>query len=209
MHRGQVSNAVIRRMPKYYRCLNELCKDGVTKISSRALAEYMGLTASQIRQDFNCFGGFGQQGYGYNVETLMAEIASIIGISTKHKAVIVGVGNIGHALLQNFNFAKCGFEISCAFDLGEDIVGTTVAGIPVLHPDKLEEYAKDNPFEVAILTLPKKAAPDMAERLVKLGVRGIWNFVNVDLKVKHPNIVIEDVHFADSLMTLCYQITEE
>ena len=208
MKRDLVSNAVIRRMPKYYRCLNELYKDGVTKISSRALAEHMGLTASQIRQDFNCFGGFGQQGYGYNVETLMAEIASILGVSKKHKAVIIGVGNIGHALLQNFNFEKCGFEITCAFDLGDDLEGKTVAGVPVLHPDRLEEYAKDNPFEIAILALPKKAAPEMSDRLAALGVRGIWNFVNVDLKQRHPNIVIEDVHFADSLMTLCYQITE-
>lgn len=208
MERGYVSNAVIRRMPKYYRCLTELYKDGVTKISSRALAEHMGLTASQIRQDFNCFGGFGQQGYGYNVETLMAEIATIIGIDRNHKAVIIGVGNIGHALLHNFNFAKCGFEIIAAFDMGEDVVGTTIEGVPVLHPDKLEEFAEETPFDVAVLALPKKAAPEMSDRLVNLGVRGIWNFVNVDLKRRHPDIVIEDVHFTDSLMTLCYQLSE-
>lgn len=208
MHRDQVSNAVIRRMPKYYRCLNELAKDGVTRISSRALAEYMGLTASQIRQDFNCFGGFGQQGYGYNVDTLMSEIANILGVEKLHKAVMIGVGNIGHALLHNFNFAKCGFEIVCAFDLGEDVIGNKVEGVPVLHPDDLEKFAEENPFDIAILTLPKKAAPEMSDRLVNLGIKGIWNFVNVDLKRRHPDIVIEDVHFADSLMTLCYQITE-
>ncbi len=208
MQRGQVSNAVIRRMPKYYRCLNELSKDGVTKISSRTLAEYMGLTASQIRQDFNSFGGFGQQGYGYNVDNLIVEIATILGVDKMKKAVIIGVGNIGHALLHNFNFAKCGFELVCAFDVGDDVVGKTIADIPVLHSDKLEEFAKETPFEIAVLALPKKAAPEMSDRLVNLGVRGIWNFVNVDLKRRHPHIVIEDVHFTDSLMTLCYQVTE-
>ena len=207
MQRGQVSNAVIRRMPKYYRCLGELRNDGVAKISSRALAEYMGLTASQIRQDFNWFGGFGQQGYGYNVDTLMEKIAEIIGVDRTHKAVMLGVGNIGQALIQNFNFAKCGFELIGAFDLGRPD-GTFVEDILVMHPDKLEEFAEKNPFDIAILALPKSAAVEMADRLVKIGVKGIWNFVNVDLKRRYPDVVIEDVHFADSLMTLCYGITE-
>ncbi len=208
MDRAKISNAVIRRMPKYYRHLNDLAREGVSKISSSSLAARMGLTASQIRQDFNCFGGFGQQGYGYNVETLMKEIASIIGIERLHRAVIIGVGNIGRALLHNFNFGKCGFTLVAAFDTDAKIVGTEIDGVPVHHIDELEKYNDEGGIDVAILTLPKKPAPEMAERLAKMHVRGIWNFTNIDLKMKHPEVVIEDVHFSDSLMTLCYQITE-
>ncbi len=208
MQREQVSKAVIRRMPKYYRYLDELHQDGITKISSRALADRMGLTASQIRQDFNCFGGFGQQGYGYNIETLMNEIASIIGVNRKHRAVIIGVGNIGRALIHNFDFYKCGFTLSAAFDADVAIVGTNINGITVHHIDELEEYHAKTPVEVAVLTLPKNPAPAMAERLARMGIRGIWNFTNVDLKMKHHDVMIEDVHFSDSLMTLCYQITD-
>lgn len=208
MQRENVSMAVIRRMPKYYRYLDELHKNGVTRISSRALAESMGLTASQVRQDFNCFGGFGQQGYGYNVQTLRTEIASIIGIDRKHKAIIIGVGNIGHALLNNFDFYKCGFTMLAAFDTDPKLVGTSVNGVPIYHVDELAAFNEKNPFEVAVLTLPKRPAPQMAERLANMGVRGIWNFTNIDLQLKNPDITVEDVHFADSLMTLCYRITE-
>ncbi len=208
MGSSKISNAVIRRMPKYYRHLNDLAREGVAKISSSTLAAHMGLTASQIRQDFNCFGGFGQQGYGYNVETLMKEIASIIGIEQLHRAVIIGVGNIGRALLHNFNFAKCGFNLVAAFDNDEKIVGTKIDDIPVYHINDLEKFNSESAIDVAILTIPKKPAPEMAERLANMGVRGIWNFTNIDLKMKHSEVVIEDVHFSDSLMTLCYQITE-
>lgn len=208
MLRENVSKAVIRRMPKYYRYLDELHQNGVTKISSRALADCMGLTASQIRQDFNCFGGFGQQGYGYNIETLMKEIASIIGVNRKHKAIIIGVGNIGRALINNFDFYKCGFNLVAAFDADHTIVGTNINGIPVYHIDSLEEFNQKTSVEVGVLTLPKRPAPQMAERLAQMGIRGIWNFTNVDLKMKHHDVMIEDVHFADSLMTLCYQITD-
>ncbi len=208
MQRENVSMAVIRRMPKYYRYLHELHKNGVTRISSRALAESMGLTASQVRQDFNCFGGFGQQGYGYNVQTLCNEIASIIGIDRMHKAIIIGVGNIGHALLNNFDFLKCGFTMLAAFDTNPDLVGTSVNDVPIYHIDELSAFNEKNPVEVAVLTLPKSPAPQMAERLVNMGVRGIWNFTNIDLQLKNPDITVEDVHFADSLMTLCYRITK-
>lgn len=208
MQREQVSNAVIRRMPRYYRYLDDLRRSGLTKISSRALADRMGLTASQIRQDFNCFGGFGQQGYGYHIETLMEEIASIIGVDRKHRAIIVGVGNIGRALIHNFDFYKCGFNLTAAFDANEAIVGTTINGIPVYHISELEAYNAKTSVEVAVLTLPKDPAPAMAERLAQMGVRGIWNFTNVDLKLKDHEVMIEHVHFADSLMTLCYQITD-
>lgn len=200
--------AVIRRMPKYYRYLDELRQNGVTRISSRALAECMGLTASQIRQDFNCFGGFGQQGYGYNVDTLCNEISSIIGVNRKHKAIIIGVGNIGRALLNNFDFYKCGFTLLAAFDADPALTGTHVNGVPVLHIDELDAFHAKNPVEVAVLTLPKKPAPQLAERLAEMGIRGIWNFTNVDLQMKDHDVTVEDVHFADSLMTLCYRITE-
>ncbi len=209
MQREHVSMAVIRRMPKYYRYLGELQKNGVTRISSKALAESMGLTASQIRQDFNCFGGFGQQGYGYNVETLRNEIASIIGIDRKHKAIIIGVGNIGHALLNNFDFAKCGFTMLAAFDTDPKLIGTSVNGVPIYDVEKLGEFNDKNPVEIAVLTLPKRFAPQMAERLGDMGVRGIWNFTNIDLQMKNHDVMVEDVHFADSLMTLCYRTTEK
>ncbi|MEG2857214.1 MAG: redox-sensing transcriptional repressor Rex [Clostridia bacterium] len=208
MLRENVSGAVIRRMPKYFRYLDELHQNGVAKISSRALAECMGLTASQIRQDFNCFGGFGQQGYGYNVETLMNEIASIIGVNRKHKAIIIGVGNIGRALIHNFDFYKCGFNLIAAFDADRALCGANIGGIQVHHIDELEKFYDKTPIEVAIMTLPKAPAPQMAERLAGMGVRGIWNFTNMDLKMTNKSVMVEDVHFADSLMTLCYRISE-
>ncbi len=207
MRRDNVSMAVIRRMPKYYRYLDELYQSGVDKISSRALAEQMGLTASQIRQDFNCFGGFGQQGYGYNVESLRSEIASIIGIDRSHNAVILGVGNIGRALIRNFAFSQCGFSLVAAFDSDAKMAGDMINKVPVLHIDELERFCKENRVDTAILTIPSKFAQDMAVRLAGLGIKGIWNFTNVELKVE--GVTVEDVHFSDSMMTLCYRISEE
>lgn len=209
MRRDNVSMAVIRRMPKYYRYLDELHQNGVDKISSRALAEQMGLTASQIRQDFNCFGGFGQQGYGYHVDTLRNEIASIIGIDRKHSAVILGVGNIGRALIRNFQFEQCGFRLLAAFDADAAMAGDVINKVPVLHIDELESFFKKNQVEIAILTIPSKYATAMAERLANLGIKGIWNFTNVELPMKNHDVIVEDVHFSDSMMTLCYHITEE
>lgn len=209
MRREDVSMAVIRRMPKYYRYLDELHQNGVDKISSRALAEQMGLTASQIRQDFNCFGGFGQQGYGYHVDTLRNEIASIIGIDRKHSAVIFGVGNIGRALIRNFNFEQCGFRLLAAFDADKAMAGDVINKIPVLHIDELERFFKENQVDIAILTIPGVYASGMAEQLANLGIKGIWNFTNVELQMKNHDVIVEDVHFSDSMMTLCYRITEE
>ncbi|NLG53810.1 MAG: redox-sensing transcriptional repressor Rex [Clostridiales bacterium] len=204
----RISMAVIRRMPKYYRYLNDLKNEGVSKISSRKLAESMGLTASQVRQDFNCFGGFGQQGYGYNVDTLHSEIASIIGVNRKHKAIIIGVGNIGRALINNFDFYQCGFTMIAAFDTDKAIVGKVLNKIPVLDVSELDAFYAENPFEVAVLTLPKAYAREIAEHMVRLGVKGIWNFTNLDLRIGDENVTVEDVHFSDSLMTLCFRITD-
>ncbi len=209
MRKGNISMAVIRRMPKYYRYLDELYQNGIKKISSRALAEQMGLTASQIRQDFNCFGGFGQQGYGYNVETLREQVASIIGIDRVHSAVIFGVGNIGRALIRNFNFAQCGFQLLAAFDTDTSIVGDVIHQIPVLHVDEMESYIRENNVEVAVLTIPAAVGKATAEPLCDLGIKGIWNFTNVELQVKNPSVIVENVHFSDSMMTLCYQISED
>ncbi|MBQ3055641.1 MAG: redox-sensing transcriptional repressor Rex [Oscillospiraceae bacterium] len=208
MRRDNISMAVIRRMPKYYRYLDELHQNGVDKISSRALAEQMGLTASQIRQDFNCFGGFGQQGYGYHVETLRNEIASIIGIDRKHNAIILGVGNIGRALIRNFQFSQCGFSLLAAFDADAAMAGDVINKVPVLHIDELERFCKENRVEIAILTIPSKYAQTMAAKLTELGIKGLWNFTNVELKVCE-DVIVEDVHFSDSMMTLCYRISEE
>ena len=205
MQKKDVSMAVIRRIPKYYRYLDELYSKGITRISSRKLAESMGLTASQVRQDFNCFGEFGQQGYGYNVETLRKELSAILGINRRNKAIIIGVGNIGHALLNNFDFDQCGFTILAAFDTNPEIIGTKVNDIEIYNIDKLSEICSKNRIDVAVLTLPKKYAPEMAEKLGQLGVLGIWNFTNIDLKLKNHNVTVEDVHFADSLMTLRFR----
>ena len=205
----KVSIAVIRRLPRYYRQLSELRQKGVVRISSGALAKDMGLTASQIRQDLFCFGGFGQQGYGYNVERLREEIGDILGINRGNTAVILGVGNLGHALIQNFKFGNNGFHVSAAFDVDENLVGTKIGGVQVYHIDQLEQYLASRRVDVGVLTIPRVVAADIAQKLADGGVKGIWNFANVELKLDNPNIVIENVHFSDSLLTLSYMIGEQ
>ncbi len=202
----KVSIAVIRRLPRYYRHLTELQRRGVVRISSSALGEDMGLTASQIRQDLFCFGEFGQQGYGYNVDSLREEIGEILGISRGHTLVVLGAGNLGRALLKNFKFANSGFELLAAFDVNDE-VGTTVDGVPVYHTDQLEEFLDSHPASVGLLAVPRCAAVPMAERLANAGVRGIWNFTNVELPAR-PDVIVENVHFSDSLMTLSYLISQ-
>ncbi len=204
----KVSIAVVRRLPKYYRHLDELSSEGVARISSGSLAVRMGLTASQIRQDLNCFGGFGQQGYGYNVERLRDEIASILGLDRRAKAIMIGVGRIGKALLYNFDFRLCGFELVRAFDVSPDSVGRSFGGVMTAHIGELEEFVLSERPQCAVLTLPRENAATMASRLAFLGVKGIWNFTNVDLHLDGAAVWVENVHFADSLMTLCYRINE-
>lgn len=206
---GKVSIAVIRRLPRYYRHLWELRQQGVVRISSGALGKAMGLTASQIRQDLFCFGGFGQQGYGYNVEKLREEIGSILGIDRGHTAVVLGVGNLGHALIQNFKFGNNGFRVEAAFDIDDEVIGTSVGNIPVYSIDELDEYLVQHRVDVGVITVPRGVAPTMAERLVRGGVKGIWNFANVELKLQDAqDVVVENVHFADSLLTLSYMISK-
>ena len=209
MKKNRVSTAVIRRLPRYYRHLTDLSLAGVDRISSQALGASMGLTASQIRQDLSCFGEFGQQGYGYNVSSLRAEVASILSVDQGHTAVILGVGNLGRALIENFHFSLNGFRLIAAFDVDPQVVGTQIAGTPVLHSSQMEDFYAENPFSVAVLTVPKMVAVSSAERLARLGVRGIWNFTNMELPVSNSSVVVEDVHFADSLLALSYMISEE
>ncbi len=205
---GKVSVAVIRRLPRYYRHLSELMQQGTVRISSSALGRAMGLTASQIRQDLFCFGGFGQQGYGYNVEKLREEIGDILGINRGHTAVVLGVGNLGHALIQNFKFGNNGFNVEAAFDIDDDVIGTSVSNIPVYGIDELDEYLRLHRVDIGVLTVPRSVANSMAEQLVRGGVKGIWNFANVELKLESAqDVVVENVHFADSLLTLSYMIS--
>ena len=209
MSEKYISPLVIRRLPKYHRCLKELERSGVERVSSSVLAETLGFTASQVRQDFSCFGGFGQQGYGYNVVSLRQKIAEIIGVDKCRNAVLIGVGNLGHALLHNFDFQKCGFELRAAFDVSKDLIGTSINGVEILDMKAIEEYSKKNPIEVAVLTVPRQFAKETAGRLIELGVRGIWNFTNVDMSFEEKGVKVENVHFADSLKILCYEISRE
>lgn len=209
MRKSKISTAVIRRLPRYYRHLDDLYRSGTVRISSSALANSMGLTASQIRQDLSCFGEFGQQGYGYNVERLRAEVADILGMNQRHTAVILGAGNLGRALIENFPFRLNGFRLVAAFDVEPTVVGTRLGGVPVYHVDMLESYIQEHPVSVGVLTVPGVAAADTAQRLVAAGVRGVWNFTNVELPITGPGVKVENVHFADSLLTLSYMISEE
>ena len=208
MKKQNVSDAVIRRLPRYYRYLDDLHLKGSVRISSSVLGEKMGITASQIRQDLSCFGEFGQQGYGYNVDELRREIGRILGVDKSHRVSVVGVGNLGRALIQNFHFNDAGFLLEAAFDVSPDLAGAEVAGVPVLNVTELERFVPAHKPDVAVLTLPQSAAQQMADRLIGLGVRGFWNFTNVELSSQAENVRFEDVHFADSLLTLSYRITE-
>lgn len=209
MKKKNVSDAVIRRLPRYYRYLDDLHMKGIVRISSSSLGEKMGITASQIRQDLSCFGEFGQQGYGYNVAELRTEIGHILGVDNDHKLIVVGVGNLGHALIQNFRFVDAGFRLEAAFDISPDLVGKTVAGVPILDLAEMEQFIKDHKPDVAVLTVPHQVAQSTADKLVALGIRGFWNFTNVELSSADPGVRFEDVHFADSLLTLSYRISEK
>ena len=208
MKKQHVSEAVIRRLPRYYRYLDDLHAKGIVRISSNSLGSRMGITASQIRQDLSCFGEFGQQGYGYNVKELQTEIGHILGIENPHSIIIVGVGNLGHALMQNFHFAEIGFSLDAAFDVSPSLVGTTVNGILVRDMKDLAEYCREHMPDVAILTVPQSVAQSTTDQLVSLGVRGFWNFTNKEIASDSAEIQVESVHFADSLLTLSYRISK-
>jgi redox-sensing transcriptional repressor len=204
----EISQAVIRRMPRYYRFLGELLEEGVERISSSDLSRRMQVTASQIRQDFNNFGGFGQQGYGYNVQYLYDEIGKILGLNQTHNIIIIGVGHLGQALANYINFEKFSFIITALFDIDPQMKGQMVRDIPIHMMDELDEYCSTNRVDIAALTLPKDDAESTARHLAALGVHAIWNFAQVDLDMRADNVVVENVHLSDSLMQLSYNIVK-
>ena len=206
MEEKEISQAVIGRLPRYFRYLGELKDQGVERISSQELSRIMHVTASQIRQDFNHFGGFGQQGYGYNVEYLYTEIGKILGLDKKHKLVIVGAGHLGQALANYMNFERRGFLIQGLFDQDVPLTGKLVRGIPVRPMEELENFILENEIDIGVLTIPKEGAIPVSKRLVKCGVKAIWNFAHIDLDVPE-GVQVENVHLSDSLMKLSYNIT--
>ena len=195
-------------MPRYYRYLGELLDEGVERISSNELSSRMQVTASQIRQDLNNFGGFGQQGYGYNVKYLYEEIGKILGLNEKHNIIVIGAGNLGQALANYVKFEKLGFVIIGLFDVNPALKGTLVRGIEVRMLDELADFVKDHKVDIATLTMPKEAADSVADLVVSLGIHAIWNFAHVDLQVLDENVVVENVHLSDSLMQVSYNIVK-
>lgn len=207
MEKG-ISQAVIRRMPRYYRYLGELLETGVERVSSSELSKIMNVTASQIRQDLNNFGGFGQQGYGYNVRYLYDEIGKILGLTETYNIIIIGAGNLGQAIANYGRFDKLGFKTIALFDISPDLIGQKVRGIQIYSLDYLEDFCKSHQVDIAALTMPKQGADNTAQRLVELGIRAIWNFAHVDLNVTDDSVVVENVHLSDSLMQLSYNIVK-
>nr|WP_318683177.1 redox-sensing transcriptional repressor Rex [uncultured Acetatifactor sp.] len=206
MEEKEISQAVIGRLPRYFRYLGELKDEGVERISSQELSELMKVTASQIRQDFNNFGGFGQQGYGYNVEHLYKEIGRILGLDVIHNFIIIGAGNLGQALGNYLNFERRGFIFRGMFDINPQLVGRDVRGVKVMPMEEMERFVRENDIDIAVLTIPKTSAVEVAERLAANGIRAIWNFAHVDLNVPE-GIQVESVHLSDSLMKLSYNIS--
>jgi len=204
----KISVAVIKRLPRYYRYLSDLLKLGIKRISSKELSIRMGITASQIRQDLNCFGGFGQQGYGYNVEFLYNEIGNILGVNDNFNFIIIGAGNMGRALANYSNFDKRGFILKGIFDISPNLVGQTINNIEVLPLSSLDSFSKNNKIDIAMLCVPYEQTPIVADKVARLGVKGLWNFSPMDLKIPY-DVIIENVHLSDSLMVLGYKLTEK
>lgn len=208
MAKENVSLSVVRRLPRYHRFLKELLASGTVRISSGDLSAKMGLTASQIRQDLNCFGGFGQQGYGYNVKDLYEEIGKILGFDKRRKAVLLGAGNLGRAIALHMDFSSRGFELLAIFDSNPALVGMDVCGVTVSDCANLEAFCRMIRPDVAILCIPKEAARSLAGTLVDCGIRGFWNFSHYDMTLDYPGIAVENVHLGDSLSTLCFRVNE-
>ena len=201
-----VSDAVIKRLPRYHRYLGDLLADGRLRISSAELSQIMNVTASQIRQDLNCFGGFGQQGYGYNIKYLYGKISELLGVTQGYTAVICGAGNLGRALASTRMFGRRGVERLALFDVDERIVGTEIYGIKVYHIDELYDFCQNEKVDIGVLTVPKDAAYRVAMTMARAGVKGIWNFANTELEIEIDDVVIENIHLGDSLLRLCYEI---
>ncbi len=207
MSKKGISNSVIKRLPRYYRFIGELVRQGTVRISSGELAEKMSLTASQIRQDLNCFGGFGQQGYGYNLVELHAEIGKILGVSGGYKTILIGAGNLGRAIANHMNFTEYGCELVGIFDSDTAKVGKETAGLKIMSVSELESFCTAEQPLIAILCIPKTAAQELADKLISLGIKAFWNFSHYDIKVAHKEATVENVHLGDSIMMLSYALT--
>ncbi len=208
MKKRYIANPVIARLPRYFRCVQELNEQGVARISSSALADLLGLTASQVRQDFGCFGEFGQKGYGYNVSTLLSELSEILGQKQDLTAVIVGCGNLGRALINNFEFSFCGIRLIGAFDADPNLIGETIHDLTVRDAADLQSYIAEQHPDIAVLTVPNELSQSIANQLTEYGIHGIWNFTKQEVSVDDPNVVVENVILLDSLMTLAYKLNE-
>lgn len=204
MQKSNISNSVIRRLPRYYRFLGELLNQDIQKISSRELSEKMRLTASQIRQDLNCFGGFGQQGYGYNVAELRRQIGHILGLDQHDKIILIGAGNLGRAITVHIGFQKYGYELAGIFDSNISLENIEISGIKIMHTNRLAEFCKENHPKMAVLCIPKSGAKEMVQKLLDLGVNAFWNFSHYDIHYDHPEAAVENIHLTDSLITLSY-----
>lgn len=204
--KSTVSSAVIRRLPRYHRCLSELLRDGKLRISSAELSKIMNVTASQIRQDLNCFGGFGQQGYGYNIRFLYNKISELLGVNEGYNAIIIGAGKLGRALAATHMFERRGVNRIAMFDVDESVIGTKIYNVPVFSVNELGDFCRNNNIHIGVLTVPKEAAYEVANTIADAGVRGIWNFANMELQLDRPDVIVENIHLGDSLMTLCYEI---
>ncbi len=202
----EVSPAVIKRLPRYFRYLREVIRKGKTRVSSAELSQMMNVTASQIRQDLNCFGGFGQQGYGYNVNYLYTKICELLGVGCGFRALVIGAGNLGSALVKSSMFEKRGVDVVAMVDVREAVIGKIIGGVSVYSMDELENLCERFEVDIVILTLPKEYATEAAQRLEKTNIKGIWNFTGKELELDNKNIVVENEHIGDSLMTLCYEI---
>lgn len=204
-----ISISVIKRLPRYYRFLQSLKENGIIRISSKELANRMGLTASQIRHDFNCFGGFGQQGYGYNVPELHAKIGEILGVGIERKTILLGAGNLGKAVCNKIFGVNSGFRLIGIFDKNEAICGNMIKGIPVRNIDYLENFCIDNKPVCAVICIPSNDMKELTDSLINLGIKSFWNFSNYDIAMAHPEVLVENVHLTDSLMTLGYLTAPE
>lgn len=208
MKKPYISNNVIRRLPRYLRKLDDLSKKNVERVSSSELGRQMGLTPSQIRQDFSCFGEFGQQGYGYNVKALHREIATILGLRKGYSAILVGVGNLGHALIENFPFSQFGFHFLGAFEIRKDLVGTDVAGYSVMDAEDQDAFIKERHVDIAILSVPRPRAQAVTDKLIASGIKAIWNFTDIEVDPGDSGVIVENIHFSDSLLALSYYLSE-
>lgn len=204
-----ISKNVIRRLPRYLRKLDELTAKGVERISSSELGVQMGLTPSQIRQDFSCFGEFGQQGYGYNVVALREQISKILGMDRKYSVILIGAGRIGQSLIENFNFSLYGFELLGAFEIRPELVGTEIAGVTIQDSTKQADFIKEHDVDIAILSINKDHAQLIADELIECGIKAIWNFTDAEITAGDSGVLIESIHFSDSLLALSYYLSEE